>query len=260
MSDLLRPLSVLADGEPFASGCRFRLAGKARTGLFPSLFLLQCRDLKDPDFLRLSRTRELAVLRGDSCLAAGVVSDVYRQTVPEGTLTTAAFSLGLDLWEAQVSVSVEAGVSLSETVRRLLLASGTGVRLLSLPGADPVRSRGQAFFGRAAECVSSALSAASARGYLVPAGLCVIPKDPLPPSLHLSGKDLSDVPAFVDGGKKMILSTSVTGFQPGEEMTLEWEGRTLRGLILERGVDADNVSGPWKTELLVEVRNGTSGI
>ena len=185
---------------------------------------------------------------------------MYRRTVPEGTLTVAAFSLGLDLWEARVSVSVEGGVSLSDTVRRILTASGTGIRLLSLPGSDPVRSRGQAFFGRAAECVSSALSAASARGVLVPAGLCVVPRDPLPPSLHLSGRDLSDVPAFADGGRKMILSTSVTGFQPGEEMTLSWEGRTLRGLILEREVDADNVSGPWRTELLVEVRNGTSGL
>ena len=89
----------------------------------------------------------------------------------------------MDLWEAPVSLSVEAGVSVSETVRRILTASGTGIRLLSFPGRDPVFSRGQAFCGRTAECVTEALSAAGAKGYLVPAGLCILPAEPLPATL-----------------------------------------------------------------------------
>ena len=52
----------------------------------------------------------------------------------------------------------------------------------------------------------------------------------------------------------MILSTTVTGFQPGEEMTLETERKTYSGLILERMVEADTGSGPWKTQLLVQLR------
>ena len=77
-------------------------------------------------------------MREDSCLAFGQVSDVFTETVPEGTITTVAFSLGLNLWESQVSLSVSSGVSVSETVRRILAASGTGIRLLSFPGEDPV--------------------------------------------------------------------------------------------------------------------------
>ncbi len=138
-------------------------------------------------------------------------------------------------------------------MRRLLEASGTGIRLLSFPGEDPVFSRGQAFFGRAAECITEALSAAHARGYLVPAGLCVIPAEPLPATLHLSEKDLTDRLAFADGGRKMILSTTVTGFQPGEEMTLETDGKAFSGLILERMTEADTAMGSWVTQLLVEV-------
>ena len=177
----------------------------------------------------------------------------FRKTVPEGTVTAVAFSPGLSLWEAMVSLSLPSGVSVSETVRRLLEASGTGIQLLSFPGNDPVFSRGQAFLGRAAECILSALSMASAGAYLVPAGLCVIPAEPLPATLHLSEKDLTDRPAFADGGRKMILSTTVTGFQPGEEMNLETDGKTYAGLILERLVEADTRMGPWNTQLLVEV-------
>ena len=200
------------------------------------------------------RTQKNCPLCGrDSCLASGQVSDVFCRTVPEGTVTAAAFSLGLDLWEAQVSLSVDSGVSVSETVRRLLDASGTGIRLLSFPGADPVCSRGRAFFGRAAECIGEALSGAGAGGYLVPAGLCVVPAAPLPATLHLSEKDLTDRPSFADGGKKMILSTTVTGFQPGEEMTLETGGKAFSGLIMERMTEADTAIGPWSAQLLIEL-------
>ena len=75
MPDVNRRLSVLADNEPFAPDCRFRLSGTMRTGLFPSLFLLECRNLSDMDIFRLRNTKELSVLREDSCLASGRVSD-----------------------------------------------------------------------------------------------------------------------------------------------------------------------------------------
>ena len=247
-------LTVLADGEPFASENRFRLSGTMRIGLFPSLFLLQCWNLSDSDVFRLQNTKELSVMREDSCLAFGRVSDVFTETVPEGTVTVVAFSTGLDLWESRVSLSVPAGVSVSETVRRILSASGTGIRLLSFPGRDPVFSRGQAFCGRAAECVTEVLSVAGAEGYLVPAGMCVIPAEPLPATLHLGERDLTDRPAFADGGRKMILSTTVTGFQPGEEMTLAWKGKTYSGLILERMTEADTGAGIRNTQLLIKRR------
>ena len=249
----MRELKVMADGALFAPGCRFHLSGKITIGLFPSLFTLEAWNLKESDYLQLSRTKVLAVYREDSCLAYGAVSDVFRRTVPEGTVTTAAFSLGLDLWEAQVFISVEAGVSVPETVQRILDASGTGISLLSFPGVSRFFSRGQAFLGRAADCVTEALSAASARGFLVPAGLKILPEDPLPVTLHLTEKDLTDAPMYALGGKRLILSTTVTGFQLGDEMTLDYRGTIISGLILERMVDADTAAGPWNTQLLAEV-------
>ncbi len=249
----MRELTVMVDGTPFASGSRFRLSGTTSIGLFPSLFTLQCWNLAEKDYLRLASAKTMSVLRGDSCLASGAVSDVFRRTVSEGTLTVAAFSLGLDLWEAPVSLSVEAGASVSETLSYLLASSGTGIQLLSFPGSDSTVSRGQVFFGRAAECITIALSAASARAYLVPAGLCVVPADPLPATLHLTEIDLTDVPMMADKGRKMILSTTVTGFQPGEEMTLAYESVRYAGLILKRMVEADTAQGPWETQLMIEL-------
>ena len=52
-----RRLAVLADGEPFASSCRFRLSGRMQIGLYPSLFLLQCRNLSEPDIYQLMNTK-----------------------------------------------------------------------------------------------------------------------------------------------------------------------------------------------------------
>ena len=76
----MRELTVLADGEPFAAGIRFRLSGNTAIGLFPSLFTLQAWNLAEKDYNRLASAKTLSVLRGDSCLAYGAVSDVFRRT------------------------------------------------------------------------------------------------------------------------------------------------------------------------------------
>jgi hypothetical protein len=51
-----------------------------------------------------------------------------------------------------------------------------------------------------------------------------------------------------------ILSTNVVSFQPSDEITLSFEGTTTKGLIISRMVDADSYAGPWRTQLLVELR------
>ena len=269
MSDK-RDLHVLLDDEPFTQGTGFRLIVRVDLNLYPDLFVLQCRNLPKEGIFQLQNSRQISVLSNGSCLASGQLSDVYIQTVPEGTVTVAAFSLGLDLWNAEVSVSCPAGTSISEDVRAILEVSGTGIQLLSIPGEDPQPLRGRAYVGKAAEAIMQALSqcneistgdtsnhntsrtVAGARGFLTPAGLQVIPNDPLPASLHLTEADLTDRPVFADSGRKMILSTYVVGFQPGDAMTLSFEGTITKGLITSRLVDADSYAGPWKTELLIE--------
>ena len=160
-----RSLTILADGELVTYYARARLIGTERLGLYPSLFMLHLWNVAEEDYLALSRSREVMVMHEDIVLVSGIVSDAYRHLIrPSGTFpsrgrlnggteTSVAISPGLALWEAPVSLDVEAGVTVSETVRRLLEASGTGIKLLSFPGEDPVTTRGHAFFGRAAECI-----------------------------------------------------------------------------------------------------------
>ena len=171
MSDK-RDFHVLLDGEPFTQGTGFRLIGRVDLNLYPDLFALQCRNLPKEGIFQLQNSRQISGLSNGSCLASGQISDVYTQTVPEGTVTVAAFSLGLDLWNAEVSVSCPAGTSISEDVRALLEASGTGIQLLSFPGEDPQPLRGRAYVGKAAEAIASALSSA--------------PKMALPPTATLA--------------------------------------------------------------------------
>ena len=255
MKDLSRTLTVLADGEPVTGFAHARLTGRDAVGLYPYPFTLKLWNLPDSAYYRLSAAKEISVLHKDSILARGTVSDVYRETVPEGTLTRAVFAAGLGLWQAPVSLSVEAGIPVSETVRRILAVSGAGISLLSFPGEDPVRSRGQAFSGRAAECVESALSAAKARCCLAPAGLCVIPAAGLPVSMELTEADLTDAPAGA-GDRMLVLRTKVIGWPLGKQVSVKWKNESAGGLVVERCVDADNLEGNWRCELLLETRQG----
>ena len=247
---LVRRLSVAADGQPVTGFRHARLSGRDALGLCPMPFTLRIWNLAESDYYRLCAAGKIAVSSVDSVLAAGVVSDVYRHAVPEGTLTEVVFSAGLKLWETPVSLSVEAGVTVSESVRRILDESGTGIPLLSFPGEDPVRSRAQAFYGRAAECIEEALSAAGARGYLTEAGLCVVPSSGLPVSMELSEADLLDDPVKVGAGL-LLLRTRITGWLLGKRISVKWKNESAEGLVLERSVDADNLEGKWGSELLM---------
>lgn len=251
MDNFDRKFLIFADGEPVTGCARAKLLGSERLGLYPSLFMLHLWNLAEEDYLLLSRCREVTVKHGEAVLVSGAVADAFRHSTKNGTETHVAISPGLKLWEAPVSLSVEAGATVSETVRRLLEASGTGIRLLSFPGADPAGTRGQAFFGRAAECIEEALGKADARCCLVPSGLYVIPKEGLPVSMTLSEEDLIDAPSFNCGGE-MILRTGPAGWTLGKGVEVRYGGITTRGLISERLLNLDTGEGPWLVELVLE--------
>ena len=253
--ELSRALSVYADGKALTGFRHAYLSGRDALGLYPMPFILRLWNLADSDYHMLQAAAGISVMHGQSVLAAGRVSDVYLRLVPEGRITEVVFAAGLGLWETPVSLSVEAGVSVSETVRRILEASGTGIPLLSFPGEDPVRSRGQAFYGRAAECIEEALTAAGARGYLTESGLCVVPAEGLAVSMDLSSADLLSDPVFVGNGQ-MLLRTRITGWPLGKRIRVKWKDGSQAGLVLERSVDADNLEGKWESEMLIEKRNG----
>ena len=247
-----RTLTILADGEPVTGYARARLIGAERMGLYPSLFMLHLWNVAEEDYLALARSKEVTVMHEDVVLVSGSVSDAFRSRGKSGMEAHVAIAPGLKLWEAAVSLDVEAGVTVSETIRRLLEASGTGITLLSFPGEDPVITRGQAFYGRAAECIEEALGKARARCCLVPSGLCVIPEEGLPVSMVLTGEDLTDVPSFNCGGD-MVLRTGPVGWTLGKGVEVRYGETVNRGLITERMLNLDTGDGAWRIELVVEL-------
>lgn len=247
-----RTLSVFADGEQLAGQAHAFLSGREAVGLYPMPYTLRLWNLSEDQYLLLSRAKYLSVEHDGSVLAAGDVADAFRYLVEDGTVTVVCFSLGLKLWEAPVSLSLEAGKTVSETVREILAASGTDISLLGYTGHDPLFLRGQAVFGRAAECAGTALSAARARGYLVPAGLCVLPESDLPVSMVISEEDMLAAPEF-PSGDLAVLRLKVTGWPIGKKVEVRWQGKVLTGIVAERLTEADSQSGPWYSEILLEV-------
>ena len=247
-----RTLTILADGEPVSGYARTWLIGTERMGLYPSLFMLHLWNVAEEDYLLLSRSKEVTVLHEDVVLVSGSVSDAFRSRGKSGTEAHVAIAPGLKLWEAAVSMDVEACMTVSETVRRLLEVSGTGIQLLSFPVENPVTTRGQAFYGRAAECIEEALGKAGARCCLVPSGLCVIPKEGLPVSMVITEEDLTDVPSFNCGGD-MVLRTGPAGWTLGKGIEVRYRGTVSQGLISERMINLDTGDGAWRVELIVEL-------
>lgn len=251
--EALKNLTVFADEREVVSFGRAVFSGKDSLGLLPSMFILRLHNLSASDVDLLSTAKKISVSYQGSVLAAGDISNVVRRITSGGSVTSVAFSMGLSLWEASVTLSIEANTAVSETVRRILAASGTEIPLLSFPGADPMFLRGQAYFGRAAESVVLALSAASARGYLTASGLCVVPDEDLPVSVYLSDEDLVTAP-FYPTGDIMVLRTRLNGWQLGKMVSVAWKGVETKGIVSERAFNADNVLNVWESELLVEVR------
>ena len=246
-----RTLEIFADGEPLTEYAHVYLTGKESIGLYPMPCTLRLWNLPEDQYLFLSRAKALSVVHDGSVLAAGDAADVYRYIAEDGTLTVVCFSPGLSLWEAPVSLSLEAGKTVSETVQEILSASGTGVSLLTYTGPDPFFLRGQALFGRAAECIASSLSAARARGCLVPAGLCVLPEENLPVSMVITEEDMLAEPEF-PSGNLAVFRLKAAGWPIGKKIEAQWQGRSLTGVVAERLIEADNTSGPWFSEILLE--------
>ena len=104
-----------------------------------------------------------------------------------------------------------------------------------------------AFFGRAAECIASAVSCAGGSGegkpgpraVLSPAGLTVMPPGGLPVSYTLTEQEILTAPSFVGGPLRgtpaeMILLTKPLGLHPGDTVAVQLPGLRCRGVIRER--------------------------
>ncbi len=245
----VRSLTVLADGQEVAAGCHLRLTGSESLSLQPGFFLLTAEDLPPSSGSLLSSAGELEVHAGSSVLASGTIGDVYSFTRQGKNLTCVGFSSGLSLWESSVSLSAMRGVRLTNIVRAVLALSGTDIPLAGFTGKDRTLPRAQSFFGRTADVLSLLAETAEAWAYLSPAGVIFSGKADRQIAVFLETTDLLSAPAPVSG--HTVLRTAMVGWPFGARVRYVWEGEYGEGRILSRSIDADNVSGPWRCELLV---------
>lgn len=251
MSAPLRDLHLFADGREIAQGCRMFLTAQETLALRPAQHHLEIHDLSDSSAALLSGCRNLEVRSGNSVLAFGEPAEVISRLLAGRHLTSVVFSSGLSLWQSSVSLSVAAGMKVSDTIRTLLAAAAPSVPLAAYAAGDPVLVRPQSFFGRTCDALSLLAETANADVFLSSAGLCVSGKEALAPALFIPENTLLSEP--VRTGDRLLLTTSVIGWPLGSLARTEWKGTELSGRPVSRLVQADNGNGPWKSELELEV-------
>lgn len=251
--NLDRKLVVLVDNISIADNCRVRLRGNVSLSLYPELLTVSILNLSDIRYHLIREGGTISVVCGASKLASGIIHDVSRETSSEGVRTVIGFSLGFDLWEKPVSISLGAGHKVSETVNAILRASEVDFSVLSFPGHNPTFERPQAYCCRAAEAVEIALTAARARACLVPSGMVISPEIPEAVEVNMSSDDLTNAPIYtVDC---VVIPTKMVGWPMGRRLRLKYGEKTTDGIIIKQMFDADTLQGPWKTEVMAEVIN-----
>ena len=244
-----RVLSVLVDGQKIAEGCRLKLSGVLTLSLYPDLLNLRIYNLSDSSYVLLKQGKEISVSNGLSLLSYGIIHDVVKTTVRSGVVIDVGFSFGYDFWHAVCSVSLNAGMSASETIRYLLAASDVDYQLLSFPVLDPIFSRPQVFYGRLSDAIISVASAASGICCLVSGGLIVVPDKSSSVDVNLSDSDIIDSPSYMPD--YALFRTIPKGWPIGRRVLVKYQGREFFGLIIENEFIADTKSGLFLSQLVV---------
>ena len=184
-----------------------------------------------------------------SILASGSVLSVFPRIQSGRRILSVSFSPGWPLWQSAVSLSLTGGMRVSDTIRAILAASGTGVRLSAFLAEDRSLSRPQSFFGRACDALRLLAESVRARICLTPAGLCVVDPSLQSPTLFLPEDALRSDPVFLPG--RCILSTDAVGWPLGTCLQFKWKGNSYKGLLSARMLNLDNGEGPWQSQLEV---------
>ncbi len=255
----LRGLRIFADGREIAQSCRIRLSLMENMSLLPALYSLEIENLSETSEALLSAASSVEVhsgetvssISGSSILASGSVLSVFPRIQSGRRILSVSFSPGWALWQSAVSLSLTGGMRVSDTIRAILTASGTGIQLSAFLAEDRRLSRPQAFFGRACDALHLLAESVRARICLTPAGLCVVDPSLQSPTLFLPEDAFRSDPVFLPG--RCILSTDAAGWPLGTCLQFRWKGSSYQGLLSARMLNLDNGEGPWQSQLEVSM-------
>ena len=244
-----RDLHLFADDTEIGQGCRMRLALREEFSLMPQLFHLEIENLSESSAEKLANCREMAVRSNGSVLAMGDSIFCCPRWIDGRKVLAVSFSYGFRLWKASVSLSLAAGMKISDTIREVLQASGTGIPMAGYTARDFALTWPQAFFGRACETLERLADSVDGRIGLTPAGVCVIGTGEQTPTVVMPEDRLLSEPIFLKD--RVILKTGIVGWPLGTGVRFRWKGADYQGVMMSRMLDLDNAGGSWESQLEV---------
>ncbi len=218
----------------------------------PQLFHLEIENLSESSAELLSNCKEMAVRSNGSVLAVGDSILCCPRWIDGRKVLAVSFSYGFRLWKASISLSLAAGMKISDTIREVLKASGTGIPMAGYTARDFALTRPQAFFGRACEALERLADSVDGRAGLTPAGVCVIGMGEQTPTVVIPEDGLLSEPIFLKD--RVILKTGIVGWPLGTCVRFRWNGADYQGVMMSRMLDLDNAGGSWESQ--VEVLGG----
>ena len=247
-----RDLHLYADDTEIGQGCRMKLILREEFSLMPQLFTMEIENLSESSAEMLANCREMTVRSNGSVLAVGDSIFCCPRWIDGRKVLAVSFSYGFRLWKAAVSLSLAAGMKISDTIREVLKASGTGIPMAGYTARDFALTRPQAFFGRACEALERLADSVDGRAGLTPAGVCVIGTEKVTPTVVMPEDGLLSEPIFLKD--RVILKTGIVGWPLGTCVRFRWNGTDYQGVMMSRMLDLDNAGGSWESQ--VEVLGG----
>lgn len=262
-----RTLLIEADGAPLDVTSRVRLTGSATLGLLPTCWRLSMPHLPQDLTTRLRDARSLRVLdENGALLAAGRAEQVFATLLPDDTpVTEVLFSEAPDFLRATVDLTLPAGLTATELLRRVVAGCSAPVPVCGMPtpaayqtaGSTPlpVTTRCSVFHGRARDAVTDLARSAGLVPYLEDG--CLSLADPAAPGTCLTfvDSDLLAPPALIttDRGSPdgVLLRVSPAAFPLGRPVQASQNGEIFRGVLVARALDLDTWNGSWQATLLL---------
>lgn len=243
-----RELSLYADGNRIAEGCRIRVHGGAGMTLLPDAWQIDLYNATGEDLAALRRA-EWAALYGEQggLLCAGRLTEIGRRTLQAREISSLMLTDGGAFWRATVSLSVRGDTGLRAVLQAVLDHCSSPIPLATFPETEQRFPLGQTWYGRAADAVREIASAAGGRAYVFRDHLYVVRDGSGAARTFIAAERLRGEPLFLSDA--VILQTDMAGWPVGHMAEVEHSRVRGQWLIAAQRVSADSREGEWKSEL-----------
>lgn len=243
LNDFDRTLRLYADGK-LVDTERIRVVGKSSMTLSPDAWTVSLSNADAGSRSQLGNAKEMVVTNGSGgVLCKGTPVDVT--VVTEGVTEIARVLLvsGMDFWRSTVSMSIQGGSSVQETLCMLISRAGLPLSMGLCPGASGRIPSGQTFYGRTAGYVDRLASMIGGRAFTFQGLLGIaVPGDTEAAALT---EEMAGEPEEWLGGWR--IRTRMIGYPIGQ--TLKLNGRIYR--MVGQEIEADTRQGAWTSYLLL---------